>query len=51
MFNKKQAITLFSGVLFCFSTLHISAQSEYRNYSQLSQKIKNLHSNYPTSAN
>ena len=46
MFNKKQAITIFSGLLFCFSTLHLSAQTDYRNYSKLSQKIKNLHSNY-----
>lgn len=46
MLNKKQAIALFSGLLFCFSTLHISAQSDYSNYSKLSQKIKNLHSTY-----
>ncbi len=46
MLNKKQAIALFSGLLFCFCTLHISAQSDYSNYSKLSQKIKNLHSNY-----
>ena len=46
MFNKKQAVTLFSGLLFCFSTLHISAQSDYSNYSKFSQKIKSLHSNY-----
>lgn len=46
MFNKKQALTLFSGVLFCFSSLHISAQTDYSNHSKLSQKLKNLHSNY-----
>jgi hypothetical protein len=42
MFNKKQVLTLFSGVLFCFSSLQISAQSDYSNHSKLSQKLKNL---------
>ncbi len=46
MFNKKQALAIFSGVLFCFNSLHISAQTDYSSHSKLSQKLKNLHSNY-----
>ena len=42
MFHKKQALPFFLGMIFCFSTLHISAQSDYSNYSKLTQKIKNL---------
>ena len=44
MFNKKQALTLLSGVLFCFGSLHISAQSDYSNYSKFSQRLKTLQS-------
>ncbi|MDG1528107.1 MAG: M14 family metallopeptidase [Polaribacter sp.] len=42
MFHKKQALPFFLGMIFCFSTLQISAQSDYSNYSKLTQKIKNL---------
>jgi len=44
MFNKKQAITLFSGLLFCFTSLQISAQTDYSNYSKFSQRLKTLQS-------
>jgi hypothetical protein len=42
MFNKKLAITLFSGLLFCFTSLQISAQTDYSNYSKFSQRLKTL---------
>lgn len=44
MLNKKQALTILSGVLFCLTTLQISAQSDYSNYSKFSQRLKNLQS-------
>ncbi|WKD85989.1 hypothetical protein KCTC32516_01339 [Polaribacter huanghezhanensis] len=44
MFNKKQAITLFSGLLFCLTSLQISAQTDYSNYSKFSQRLKTLQS-------
>lgn len=44
MFYKKQAITLFSGLLFCFTTIQISAQTDYSNYSKFSQRLKTLQS-------
>ncbi len=44
MFYKKQAITLFSGLLFCFTTVQISAQTDYSNYSKFSQRLKTLQS-------
>ncbi len=46
MFNKKQTLPYFLGLLICITSLQISAQSDYSNYSKLSQKIKSLHSNY-----
>ena len=46
MFNKKQMLPIFLGALICFTSLQISAQSDYSNYSKLSQKIKNLQSSY-----
>lgn len=42
MFHKKQALPLFLGMLICFTSLQVSAQSDYSNYSKLTQKIKNL---------
>ena len=42
MFNKKQVLPIFLGLLICFTTLQLSAQSDYSNYSKLTQKIKNL---------
>ncbi|MDG1039878.1 MAG: M14 family metallopeptidase [Polaribacter sp.] len=42
MLHKKRVIPFFLGMLFCFSTVNISAQSDYSNYSKLTQKIKNL---------
>ena len=42
MYYKKQAITLFSGLLFCFATLQISAQTDYSNYSKYSQRLQTL---------
>ena len=44
MFYKKQAIALFSGLLFCFTTVQISAQTDYSNYSKFSQRLKTLQS-------
>ncbi|AQS93185.1 peptidase [Polaribacter sp. BM10] len=42
MFNKKRASLFLIGMTICFTTLQISAQSDYRNYSKLTQKIKSL---------
>ena len=50
MFNKKQALTLLSGVLFCFGSLHISAQSDYSNYSKFSQRLKTLQSQHSSNS-
>ena len=44
MFNKKQILALISGLLFCFTSLQISAQSDYSNYSKFSQRLKTLQS-------
>jgi hypothetical protein len=44
MFNKKQAISVFSGLLFCCATLQLSAQTDYSNYSKFSQRLKTLQS-------
>lgn len=42
MFNKKRAVLFFIGMSICFTSLQISAQSDYSNYSKLTQKIKSL---------
>ena len=42
MFNKKRALLFFIGITICFTSLQISAQSDYSNYSKLTQKIKSL---------
>ena len=44
MLHKRQAIALLSGILFCFATLQISAQTDYSNYSKFSQRLKSLQS-------
>ncbi|MFY0630642.1 MAG: peptidase [Flavobacteriaceae bacterium] len=41
MFKKKQ-ISLLAGMLICFTSLQLSAQSDYSNYSKLSQRLKDL---------
>ncbi|MEQ6123091.1 M14 family metallopeptidase [Pseudotenacibaculum sp. MALMAid0570] len=43
MFKKKQ-ISLFLGMIICFTSLQLSAQSDYSNYSKLSQRLKQLQS-------
>jgi len=43
MFTKKQR-SLVLGALICFTSLQLSAQSDYSNYSKLSQRLKNLQS-------
>jgi len=42
MFHKKQTLPFLLGMIICFITLQVSAQSDYNNYSKLTQKIKNL---------
>lgn len=42
MFLKKQTLPLLIGIITCFTSLQISAQSDYSNYSKLTQKIKTL---------
>lgn len=43
MFAKKKRFLLL-GLLICFTSLQLSAQSDYSNYSNLSQRLKNLQS-------
>tara|TARA_R110002073_G_scaffold331253_1_gene515914 strand:+ start:13967 stop:15592 length:1626 start_codon:yes stop_codon:yes gene_type:complete len=43
MFKKKQ-LSLILGMFICFTSLQLSAQSDYSNYSKLSQRLKNLQS-------
>lgn len=43
MFKKKQSFLLL-GMLICLTSLQLSAQSDYSNYSKLSQRLKNLQS-------
>ncbi len=50
MFNKKRASLFFIGMTICFTTLQISAQSDYSNYSKLTQKIKSLQKSNATNA-
>jgi hypothetical protein len=42
MFHKKQTLPFLLGMIICFTSLQISAQSDYSNYSKLTQKIKTL---------
>jgi hypothetical protein len=50
MRNKKQAISVLSGLLFCFTTLQISAQTDYSNYSKFSQRLQKLQSQNASSS-
>lgn len=47
MFTKKQS-SLLLGVLICFTSLQLSAQSDYSNYSKLTQRLKKLQSANPS---
>ncbi|MFT5761413.1 MAG: hypothetical protein ACI8WA_000527 [Polaribacter sp.] len=42
MFNKKQSIPFILGMILCFTTIQISAQTDYSNYSKFTQDLKNL---------
>lgn len=42
MFNKKQSIPFLLGMILCFTTIQISAQTDYSNYSKFTQDLKNL---------
>lgn len=45
MSNKNQMLSLLFGLLVWLTPIQLSAQSDYSNYSKLSQKIKRLQSN------
>lgn len=42
MFNKKQSIPFILGMILCFTTIQISAQTDYSNYSKFTQDLKSL---------
>ncbi|GGG96686.1 hypothetical protein GCM10011416_13170 [Polaribacter pacificus] len=43
-------LSYFLGISFCLATVQLSAQTDYSNYSKLSQKIKNLQRSYSSSS-
>ncbi|MBL4905302.1 MAG: hypothetical protein JKZ00_04690, partial [Flavobacteriaceae bacterium] len=47
MFKKTRFASLLFGMTICISSLQVAAQSDYSNFSKLSQKLKKLHSDNP----
>ncbi len=42
MFHKKQTLPFLLGMIICFTSIQLTAQSDYRNYSKFTQDLKNL---------
>lgn len=42
MFYKKRLLPIIFGLLICFISLQVTAQSDYNNYNKLTQKLKTL---------
>ena len=51
MYNKKTQLSFLLGLFICLSSWHISAQSDYSNYTSFTKKLKNLQRNYSTNTN
>ena len=50
MRKQTSFLSYFLGISLCLTSVQISAQTDYSNYSKLSQKIKNLQRNYSSSS-